>query len=103
MINKKEIVLLILIISGVFSSVLTISTVINDKNIINNFDNDIIDTTFFNLYLNKFNYMHGIYLIPNVIFFVFLLIYLEIPSYSDAYKRLKKDFKEKIKRDFKKF
>jgi len=101
--ENKKIIFLIIIISGFFSFIMTYNIYINDKTIIESFEKDILKIRLYNLYINKFDYLHGLYLIPNGIFIVFILIYLDLPDFKTIYKTIKKDLKNKIKKDLEEF
>jgi hypothetical protein len=78
--------------------IISYQSFINDKKIIDSFEKDILKIVLFNRYENKFNYLHGLWLIPTGIFFIFFLILLEIPSFDDIYKHFKKAYLIKFKK-----
>lgn len=78
--------------------IMSYQSFINDKKIIDSFEKDILKIVLFNRYENKFNYLHGLWLIPTGLFFIFFLILLEIPSFDDIYKRFKRDFSLKFRK-----
>ncbi len=96
--NKLTVLLCLLIISGFFMFFMTYNSFMNDKKIIDSFDKDILRIYLFNRYENKFNYMHGLWLIPTGIFFVFLLVLLDIPSPEQIFKEFKNKIKKKEKK-----
>lgn len=60
----------------------------------NKYRNDII---MLKALSEKFDYLQGLYMIPIGVMFVILLDYLGLPSFKDAYYKIKKDFKKKMK------
>lgn len=60
--KQNEIILFIIIISGFISFVMTYNIFIQDKLIIDSFEKDILKIRLYNMYENKFNYLHGLYL-----------------------------------------
>lgn len=104
--SKKQIsiCLIIMLFSGLVMSYMAYESFISDKKIVDSFKKDVIKIRLFYMYENKFNYLHGLWLIPTGIFFVFGLVLLKIPSFSDVKKQIKKDLIKKRKeiRTFKK-
>jgi len=47
---------------------------------------------------NYFNYFGGMWIVFSTSIIICLLLFLDFPSYKEIYNRLKKDFKEKIKK-----
>lgn len=101
--ERKAIILLIICINGIFTSIMTYSIFLQDKAIIDSFDDDLLKISLYNNYENKFDYLHGLFLIPTGLFFIFILLFLDVPTYFDIYKKLKKDLKNKIKKDLEEF
>lgn len=97
--NKKQfsIILFILVISGFFMFFMSYNSFVSDKKIIDGFDKDVIMISLFNRYVNKFDYLHGFWLIPTGIFFIMLLVIIDFPSFEDIFKRFKKDLLVKLK------
>lgn len=77
--------------------ILSYDSFVNDKKIIDKLDKDALKIRLFDMYDNKFDYLHGLWLIPTGIFIVFLLIILELPDFKNIYKIIIKDLKEKKK------
>lgn len=95
--NKKKYdrnVFIVLIICGIIYLCLLYKNVHDGNELKNKYKNNLL---MLKALSEKFDYLQGLYMIPIGIFFVVLLDYLGLPSYKDAYYKIKKDFKKKMK------
>lgn len=101
--NKKIIILTGLIIFGIITILSTIIVYNQDMNTMKPYKNKPDLLNLYNLYINKFNYAHGLFLIPTGIFITFICLFLNLPTPKEAIKKFKKDLTKKIKRDLETF
>lgn len=91
--EKKEVVLLFLIVFGSIGVVWNISTVYNDLAVLKEL------TYMEKLFLAnnpKFEYVKGFWLVFSGLFFIFLLVFLDSPSFKNVFKTFKRDLTKKL-------
>jgi hypothetical protein len=93
--KRFSIILFVCVILGIVGFLMAYESFNYDVTITNKHDKDywIKIWTMKNHPELYWNYFHGLWLIPFGIMFAFILLLLDLPSYEDIYKHLKKDFK----------
>lgn len=95
MLNKKEILVLCLIICLTFQNIWFFGYTFPNEYATKDLWKGNKDPFY---YLHpRFDYLNGLWLIGGLLFICIFAIIFDFPSYSDVYKCLKKDFKNKIK------
>ena len=84
--DKKAFLLLVMIVCGCIGNYLLITTYTND---IERGKNMTVDQIQFES--TKFDYFKGTWLIFHGLFFVFLLVFLDTPTFKSIYRRFKTD------------
>jgi len=91
--EKKEVILLVMIVCFVLSMLFYYSFTVPENERISKLD---LMTDHWEISHPKFNYIFGLWLMPMGLFFIFLLVFLDMPSFGEIYRHLKCDFKKKI-------
>ena len=94
--RKKEIVFVLMFICGIVGVVMHINSFYEQVNSFEMIRYDITEAERYYM-MRDFDYFRGLFLIPEGLFFVFFLVYLDVPSFDDVFKVLYKDLKWKFK------
>ena len=99
--RKKEIVFVLMVVCGVVGVCMHVSSYYEQVNSFEKIRYTITEVDRYYM-MRDFDYMRGLFLIPEGLFFVFLLVYLDVPSFSEAGIVLYTDLKKKFSKDLKK-
>lgn len=91
--KQFSILLLLLILCGLFSWYLLTDS-FNEELKLTKDNPNIIQRTYIQSH-PRFNYLHGLWIIPGGLILVMILLILELPSFGDIYKEIKKKLKNK--------
>jgi glucan phosphoethanolaminetransferase (alkaline phosphatase superfamily) len=89
--REKTIILVILVVAGSIGVFLQFNTFFSDKDLFDSMSE--IDKLG---YIPKFDYIHGFWLMFIGLFFIFLLVFCDFPSFNRIFKVFIKDFKKKF-------